>query len=103
MTSRLQVAVLALSLLGGGVALAQPRGLSQAAASSTVTVKVGAKKTLGVQDIARVAVTDPEIADIRVSGTGGEVEVTGRAAGTTQVTVWTQGGAKVSYEVAVSR
>ena len=104
MSSRLgRIALIVAVLAAPAVVFAQqPRGVAQAAVNTTVTVKVGAKKTLGVPDIARVAVSDPEIADIRVSG-GGEVEVTGRAAGTTHVHVWTHGGQKVSYEVAVSR
>ncbi|MBX5483165.1 MAG: pilus assembly protein N-terminal domain-containing protein [Myxococcaceae bacterium] len=103
MVRRAALAIASVFLLGTGVASAQqPRGVVQAAAVTTVNVKVGAKKVIGVPDIARVAVKDPEIADIRV-GDGGEVEITGRAAGRTEVHVWTRDGQKMSYEIAVTR
>ena len=81
------------------VAVAQADGA--APQSAPVNLKVGSRQVLAVANVTRVAVSDPDVADIRVDG--GKVELTGRAAGATQVQVWKQDGARVSFQVTVSR
>ena len=81
------------------VAVAQADAPAQQGAP--VTLKVGGRQHLSVPNVTRVAVSDPDVADIRVDG--GKVELTGRAAGATQVQVWKQDGGRVSFQVTVSR
>ncbi len=103
MTSlRTVLALLCLAL--APLALAQVPGSTQAGAQTgaAVQLKVGGRQTLNVKNIIRVAVGDPEVADIRVAG-GGDVEITGRAPGNTQLQVWRSDGTRLSYPIAVSR
>ncbi len=94
------VVALALSVLPL-VAQAQAKTQADSAQTAPVVLKVGGRQTLSVPNVTRVAVSDPDVADIRVDG--GKVEVTGRAAGATQVQVWRQDGARVSFQITVSR
>lgn len=100
MHARLVAVLLTASSLVGLDALGQAR-IAQAE-STAIVLKVGSKKVLGVPDIARVAVGNPEVADIRVSGSS-QIELTGRAEGSTTVHVWSHGGQKVTWSVTVSR
>lgn len=95
----LSVAVLVAALVPGSSA-ARPPVLSPVAAGQ-ISLKVGGKKLLTVAKLTRIAVGDPDVADIRAVGE--RVEVTGRSAGTTALDAWTQDGDKVSYVITVSR
>ena len=97
--SRHLLLLLAALLLGGTLARAQAPA---AGAASTMTLKVGGKKLLAVTNAVRVAVSDPDVADIRVANAG-SVEVTGRNAGTTELSVWKEGGEQVKFVITVSR
>lgn len=92
-TSVFAAVLLAAAALVAGDVEAQPQA---------VQVKVGGKTAVTVANISRVAVGDPEVADIRVARAG-EVEITGRASGTTQMHVWKADGQKVTFTVTVSR
>lgn len=83
-------------------AAAPGHALAQTQQDAGVSLKVGAKKSLAVENISRVAVGDPSVADISV-GAKDVVEVTGRSAGTTQLHVWKSDGQKLSYAVTVTR
>ena len=98
------IAVMCLGAAPLGAALAltvPPEAFAQAGGATQVQLKVGGRRSVSVQNVTRVAVGDPEIADIRVAG--GEVEITGRAPGTTQLLVWRGDGSKQSYAITVSR
>lgn len=96
--------VLSLAVFGAALApavsSARPRVASPSAAVE-VSLKVGGKKTLTVANLSRIAVGNPDVADIRALGD--RVEVTGRSAGTTALDAWTQDGQKVRYVVTVTR
>lgn len=95
----LSLAVLLAALVPGASA-ARPPVLSPVA-TGQISLKVGGKKQLTVAKLMRIAVGDPDVADIRAVGE--HVEVTGRSAGTTSLDAWTQDGDKVRYVITVSR
>ncbi|MGA9520154.1 MAG: pilus assembly protein N-terminal domain-containing protein [Myxococcaceae bacterium] len=96
---------LILAVLGGVLLLAPVVELTSTEAFAqgpvAVTVKVGGSKTISVSDVARIAVANPDVADIRVDG-GKHVKITGRAPGSTTVLVWMQDGQKVTWSVTVT-
>ncbi|HZI10536.1 MAG TPA: pilus assembly protein N-terminal domain-containing protein [Myxococcus sp.] len=59
-----------------------------APAEETVTLKKGGTHELKLKDLSRVAVGDPEVADIQVSGKDA-LRITGQKAGETTLLVWT--------------
>ncbi|EAX48031.1 type II and III secretion system protein [Thermosinus carboxydivorans Nor1] len=70
-----------------------------ALANDILTVAVNQSRVLGFSGVQRVAVANPEIADVLVvSGT--EVLVVGKAPGLTTMHVWTEAG-RATYEVEV--
>ena len=69
------------------------------ASSSTVQVPVGATRAIAVPGLTRVAVGDPEIADVKVNGN--TVLVTGKGAGKTTVLAWGANGARTPYLISV--
>ncbi len=58
-----------------------------APAEETVTLKKGGTHELKVKDLSRVAVGDPEVADIEATGKDG-LRITGKKAGETTMLVW---------------
>lgn len=68
----------------------------------TFTLKPGEKKDLAVKDATRVAVGDPEVANISVDGEGTTVlHITGSKPGKTMLLVWTKDGARKAYMLVV--
>ena len=98
MSARLFAAVFAGALLFAPVVVASGAA-AVVAQPSQVSVKVGGKKVLNVTGVERVAVGNPDVADIRVEGKS--IEVTGRSPGTTTVQVW-RNGQRESYAVTVT-
>jgi pilus assembly protein CpaC len=87
----------------GPVAGSMPAAHAQAPAQAgALRLQVGGRTAITVPNVARVAVGDPDVADIRV-GQGGEVEITGRAPGSTQLLVWKQDGQRVNFQITVTR
>lgn len=87
--------VLAL-LLTASPALAQIEG-------GTLTLGVGQQKVIQLGDVSRVAIGEPEIADVKQVGGGGELLVTGIGEGRTSLLVWRSNRARASYTVVVRR
>ena len=85
------IRVLALLLAAG-----QPEG-------GIITLGVGQQKVLHLRDLARVAIGDPEVADVKQVGGGGELLITGVGEGRTSLLLWKAGGGRSSYVVAVRR
>jgi len=89
-----------LALLGLAVAavpaLAQPEG-------GIITLGVGQQKIFQPGDVARVAIGEPEIADVKQVGTAGELLLTGVGEGRTSLLVWRHGGGRLSYTVVVRK
>ncbi|WP_342377716.1 pilus assembly protein N-terminal domain-containing protein [Myxococcus stipitatus] len=85
------LAVLA-SLLVGTSALAEER----------IELKVGAHHVLTVKGLNKVALGDPETAEVKTLGAG-KLDIEGKAEGTTQLLVWSAGGKREAYTVVVTK
>ena len=70
--------------------------------ASVLTLGVGQQKVLQLRDVARVAIGEPEVADVKQVG-GGDLLITGVGEGRTSLLVWKAGGARSSYQVVVRR
>lgn len=67
----------------------------------TIHLAKGEQKVLKLDGISRVAVGDPEIADVRADNEG-ELSLSGGSEGKTTLLVWKKDGSRVSYLVNVS-
>ncbi len=79
-----------------GPSFAQPEG-------GVITLGVGQQKVLQLGNVARVAIGEPEVADVRQVGGGGELLITGVGEGRTSLLVWRQNDARLSYLVVVRK
>ncbi|HYS09198.1 MAG TPA: pilus assembly protein N-terminal domain-containing protein [Myxococcales bacterium] len=68
-----------------------------------IALGVGQQKILQAGDVARVAIGEPEVADVKQVGTSGELLLTGVGEGRTSLLVWRSGGARLSYTVVVRK
>jgi Flp pilus assembly secretin CpaC len=66
----------------------------------TVDVKVGSTITMSQKDLNRVAVGDPDVADIEVSKAG--LSIKGVKAGSTTMILWFEGGRREVSEIRVT-
>jgi pilus assembly protein CpaC len=73
-----------------------------AAAQEIITIGVGQQKIIQIPNLERVAVGDPEIADVKVVGRS-ELLVLGVAEGRTTLLVWKDNGQRVSYTISVRK
>lgn len=103
------LAVLAVTL-SGAEAVAEPAAPAPAqqkaghsAPEETLTLKAGGKKDLSAMDVIRVAVGDPEVADIAVDSKGETtvLHINGKKAGETTLLVWTADGKRKAYKLVV--
>jgi pilus assembly protein CpaC len=87
-----------LVLLGIALAmpLAQPEG-------GVISLGVGQQKVIQLGNVARVAIGEPEIADVKQVGGGGELLITGVGEGRTSLLVWRSNDTRLSYVVVVRR
>jgi len=85
-----------LLLFSTAPALAQPEG-------GTITLGVGQQKVIQLGDVERVAIGEPEIADVKQVGGGGELLITGIGEGRTSLLVWRSNHARLGYAVVVRR
>jgi pilus assembly protein CpaC len=81
-------------LLSTSRALAQPD-------AAVIALGVGEQKILQLADVSRVAIGDPEIADVKQVGGGGELLLTGVGEGRTSLLVWRRNRPRLSYLVTV--
>jgi Flp pilus assembly secretin CpaC len=101
--------VLAMALLGTEANAEKPTPASDKAPAAapapeeTLTLKKGEVLTLEQKDMTRVAVGDPQVADIKVMGEKGasSLHITGRTQGETVMLVWTKDGARKAYRLVV--
>ena len=70
---------------------------------STLTLGVGQQKTLTLRNVQRVAIGDPEVADVKQVGGGGELLLTGVGEGRTSLLVWFRNEHRASYSVVVRK
>ncbi|HEY4730803.1 MAG TPA: pilus assembly protein N-terminal domain-containing protein, partial [Myxococcales bacterium] len=78
------------------VPLAQPEG-------GVISLGVGQQKVIQLGNVARVAIGEPEIADVKQVGGGGELLITGVGEGRTSLLVWRSNDTRLSYVVVVRR
>lgn len=76
-------------------------GPAQAQESTTISLGVGQQKVIQVSEVQRVAIGDPDVADVKQVGGGNELLVTGVNAGRTSLLVWKVNGSRVGYSVVV--
>jgi Flp pilus assembly secretin CpaC len=99
MKSLVRSTLVTLSLLSVP-ALAEPSSkLSVEESKETLTLRTGDATALLVPGLMRIAIGDPEIADIRTTGESG-IRVDGLKAGETTMLVWTDKGRK-AYRIVV--
>jgi Flp pilus assembly secretin CpaC len=100
------VAVLAVAVLGSGAGAEQAAPTpdkaqaQKPAPEETLTLKKDEVRTLVVKEFTRLAVGDPQVADISVSGTDG-VRIQGRKQGETTLLVWTKDGTRKAYKLVI--
>jgi pilus assembly protein CpaC len=83
-------------LLAAAAAVAQGEG-------ATLTLGVGQQKTLTLRNVQRVAIGDPEVADVKQIGGGSELLLTGVGEGRTSLLVWFRDERRMSYSVVVRK
>ncbi|RKH25065.1 hypothetical protein D7Y13_33040 [Corallococcus praedator] len=71
-------------------------------ADETLTLRKGAKRSLLVPGLSRVALGDPTIADVVTTGAEA-VEISGLAEGTTTLLTWDSAGKRRAYRIEVGR
>src|SRR4051794_23546174 len=69
----------------------------------TINLGVGEQKTLSLQNVARVAIGDPGVADVKQVGGGGELLLTGIGEGRTSLLVWLRNDQRLSYAISVRK
>src|SRR5205085_6285755 len=85
-----------LALLFAATTAGQPDG-------AIITLGVGQQKVIQLANVARVAIGEPEIADVKQVGGGGELLITGVGEGRTSLLVWRANEPRLSYLVVVRR
>src|SRR5205823_11400809 len=70
---------------------------------ATLTLGVGQQKTLTLRNVQRVAIGDPEVADVKQVGGGNELLLTGVGEGRTSLLVWLRNDRRLSYVIAVHK
>jgi pilus assembly protein CpaC len=76
---------------------------ARAQSEGTISLGVGQQKVISVQDVARIAIGDPDVADVKQVAGGAELLVTGVGEGRTSLLVWRTSGARASYQVQVRK
>jgi pilus assembly protein CpaC len=82
--------------------LAAPRALAQPDAN-TLLLGVGEQKVIQLRDVSRVAIGEPEVADVKQVGSAGELLITGVGEGRTSLLVWRANHTRASWSVVVRR
>ena len=68
----------------------------------SISLGVGEQRSLPLQNVARVAIGDPGVADVK-QVSGGELLLTGVAEGHTSLLVWLRNDRKLSYSISVRK
>jgi pilus assembly protein CpaC len=83
-------------LLAGAPSPTQPEG-------GVISLGVGQQKIIQLGSVARVAIGEPEVADVKQVGGGSELLITGVGEGRTSLLVWRTNDTRLSYLVVVRR
>ena len=70
--------------------------------SSTIALGVGTQKVINVPGIARIAIGDPSVADVKPLGSS-QVLIVGQAEGRTTLLIWKSNGSRLSYLISVRK
>ena len=70
--------------------------------SASISIGLGQQKVIQVGSVARIAIGDPEVADVKQVG-GGDLLVTGISEGRTSLLVWKTNQSRASYVVLVRK
>jgi pilus assembly protein CpaC len=70
--------------------------------SASISIGLGQQKVIQVGSVARIAIGDPEVADVKQVG-GGDLLVTGVSEGRTSLLVWKTNQSRASYVVLVRK
>jgi pilus assembly protein CpaC len=79
---------------------------AQAGAQSeggTISLGVGQQKVIQVSNVARVAIGEPDVADVKQVGGGNELLITGVGEGRTSLLVWRTNDTRLSYVIVVRK
>ncbi len=71
--------------------------------AAVLNLGVGQQKVIQVADVARVAIGDPDVADVKQVGAAGELLLTGVGEGRTSLLVWRAHEPRLSYVVVVRK
>src|SRR5229473_4453367 len=88
--------LLVVTLLAAAPAVAQAEG-------GTISLGVGQQKVIQVSNVARVAIGEPDVADVKQVGGGNELLVTGVGEGRTSLLVWRNNDTRLSYVIVVRK
>ena len=69
----------------------------------TISLGVGQQKVIQVSNVQRVAIGEPDVADVKQVGGGNELLITGVGEGRTSLLVWQTDGRRVSYAIVVRK
>lgn len=95
-TARLFPLVVLASLATSSAANAQSEG-------GTISLGVGQQKVIQVSNVARVAIGEPDVADVKQVGGGNELLITGVGEGRTSLLVWQTNDRRISYVIVVRK
>jgi len=88
--------LLVVTLFAAAPALAQAEG-------GTISLGVGQQKVIQVSNVARVAIGEPDVADVKQVGGGNELLITGVGEGRTSLLVWRNNDSRISYVIVVRK
>ncbi len=97
--------VLSVMVFGSGASAQPPappaaQGKTQDVPEKTITLMKGQGQTLEVKNLVRVAIGDPEVAEVSFEGANDAIiRLTGSKKGETTLLVWTKDGARKAYRI----
>ena len=77
-------------------------GTAYAQEEQAVAIGVGTQKVLNIPGIARIAIGDTSIADVKVLGTS-QVLIVGKTEGRTTLLLWKSNGSRLNFMINVRR
>ena len=90
------------SLILVALLLASTNAFAQAE-GGTISLGVGQQKVIQVANVARVAIGEPDVADVKQVGGGNELLITGVGEGRTSLLVWRNNDTRLSYVIVVRK
>ena len=90
------------SLILVALLLASTNAFAQAE-GGTISLGVGQQKVIQVANVARVAIGEPDVADVKQVGGGNELLITGVGEGRTSLLVWRNNDTRLSWVIVVRK